>query len=283
MVRVWASSCVSRSTSSTQAAVPTIVGQAFFLSSGNGNGSQNLGLNDEFQVNLSKISTPAAGKQYYAWLMPDLVQSENSDRALGPLQVSGGAATLSYTDPQHANLVGLFSRFLVTEEASSPTPISPSLDKTTWRYYAEIPQGTPIKDCAGVSITQLSVLCHLRHLLSGDPDLAKVHLQGGLNFWLLNNVGEMVKWAREAVDHNAAIDVRHKIVNILYILNGPACIAQSLQNASPGLSNVVDDNSLPTIAAIPLMDCSLTPNLPGYVTHIDNHLNAMLQLARRIE
>jgi hypothetical protein len=196
---------------------------------------------------------------------------------LGALHLSGGAATLSYTDPQHANLIGQFSRFLITEEPASPAPISPSLDKMTWRYYAEIPQGTLIKDCAGVAITQLSVLCHLRHLLSGDPDLAKVHLQGGLNFWLLNNVKELVKWTQEAVDHNAAEDVRHKLVNILYILNGPVCLQRSLQKAAPGEDNVIDDNTLPTIAAIPLMDCPLTPNVPGYVTHIDNHLNAMLQ------
>jgi eukaryotic-like serine/threonine-protein kinase len=260
-----------------QPTTATVVGQAFFISTGNGNGAQNLGLNDSFQVNLSNIPAPAAGKQYYAWLMPDLAQSENSDRALGALHLSGGVATLSYTDPQHSNLVGQFSRFLVTEEVASPAPISPSLDKTAWRYYAEIPQGTVIKDCTGVAITQLSVLCHMRHLLSGDPDLAKVNLQGGLNYWLQNNVSELVKWARESVDHNDALDVRHKIVNILYILNGPACLQQSLQKAAPGADNVVDDQTLPQIAAIPLLDCSLTPNVPGYVSHIDNHLNAMLQ------
>jgi serine/threonine protein kinase len=266
-----------RANPSTPPTTATVVGQAFFISTGDGNGALNVGLNDSFQVNLSNIPAPAAGKQYYAWLMPDLAQSENSDRALGTLHVSGGVATLSYTDPQHSNLVGQFSRFLVTEEAISPAPISPSLDKTAWRYYAEIPQGTVIKNCAGVAITQLSVLCHMRHLLSGDPDLAKVNLQGGLNYWLQNNVSELVKWARESVDHSGALDVRHKIVNILYVLNGPACIQQSLQKAAPGADNVIDDQTLPMIAAIPLLDCSLTPNLPGYVSHIDNHLNAMLQ------
>lgn len=255
----------------------TVVGQAFFTSTGNGRGANNQGINDAFQVNLNTISAPAAGKQYYAWLLPDLAQSESSARLLGPLHVSGGAATLSYINPQHANLIGQFSRFLITEEPSSPAPISPSLDKTTWRYYAEIPQDTPVKDCAGVAITQLSVLCHLRHLLSGDPDLTRVNLQGGLNYWLLNNVKELVKWTQEAVDHNGATDVRHKLVDILYILNGPACIQQSLHKAAPGTDNTVDDATLPTIAAIPLMDCPQTPDTPGYVTHIDNHLNAMLQ------
>jgi serine/threonine protein kinase len=262
--------------SSAQTATPAIVGQAFFLSTGAGQGAQNQGLNDKFQVNLKALPAPASGKQYYAWLLPDVVQAEGSPRALGPLHLSGGAALLSYTDPQHANLVGQFSRFLVTEEPINPAPISPSLDKAQWRYYAEFPQGTFIKDCAGVTVTQLSVLCHMRHLLSGDPDLAKVHLQGGLNYWLLNNVKELFKWTGEAVDHQGAVDVRHKLVDVLYVLNGPACIQQSLQKAAPGADNVVDDAGLPTFAAIPLLDCSLTPALSGYVTHIDNHLNALL-------
>jgi hypothetical protein len=145
-----------------------------------------------------------------------------------------------------------------------------------WRYYAEFPQGTFIKNCTGVAMTQLNMLCHIRHLLSGDPDLAKVHLQGGLSYWLLNNVEEIVKWAQETVDHQGAADVRHKLINILYALKGPVCIQQSLQKAAPGADNSVDDPSLPTFAAIPLLNCSLTPNVPDYVTHIDNHLNAVL-------
>ncbi len=262
---------------SSQTPAATSVGQVFFISTSNGNGAQNLGLNDEFQVNLHAITAPAAGKAYYAWLLPDAVQAEASARALGVLQVNNGMATLSYTDPQHHNLVGQFSRFLVTEEAASPAPISPSLDKANWRYYAEMPQGTFIKDCAGVSANQLSVLCHLRHLLSGDPDLAKVNLQGGLNYWFQNNVRELAKWAQEAQDHTNVVDVRHKLMDILFVLNGPSCIQQSAQKAAPGADNRIDDQTLPTVAAIPLMDCSLTPNLPGYVTHIDNHLSALLQ------
>ncbi|HEX7737972.1 MAG TPA: protein kinase [Ktedonobacteraceae bacterium] len=255
----------------------TIVGQAFFLSTGNGPGAQNQGINDRFQISLSGLSAPAAGKQYYAWLLPDKTQAEASARFVGSLQINSGSAILSYTDPQHSNLVGQFSRFLVTEEASSPVPISPALDQQTWRYYGEIPQSAATATCTGVAVTQLSVLCHLRHLLSGDPDLAKVNLQGGLNFWLQHNVGELAKWAQETVDHSSPVDVRHKLMNILYILDGPSCIQQDLQQAAAGADNVIDDHSLPTVAAIPLLDCAQTSTLPGFVTHIDNHLNAMLQ------
>lgn len=256
----------------------TIVGNAFFTSSGAASGANNLGINDTFQVRLTHIPPPAAGKRYYAWLLPDLNQTEANPLVLGPLTLTGGTAALptAYVDPQHTNLVGQFSRFLVTEESANPAPQSYSLDKATWRYYAEIPQSSPINGCQG-NITQLSVLCHLRHLLASDPELAQVNLQGGLNYWFLNNVEELKKWTQEAVDHQNAADVRHKIVNILYVLDGTNCIQQDLQHASPGLDNTPDDATLAHIAAIPLLSCSLTPNSPGYLAHIHNHLNAILQ------
>lgn len=263
----------------TGAATSPLAGRAFFTSSGDASGMHNLGLNDTFQVTLTHIPAPQAGKQYYAWLLPDLDQTEASPRALGTLVLNDGVASLrtAYIDPQHANLIGLFSRFLVTEEPVNPVPVSPSLDTATWRYYAAIPQSSPLNNCQG-SINQLGVLCHLRHLLSGDPELAQVHLAGGLDFWFLNNIKELVKWTQEAVDHSAAADIRHKLVNILYILDGNSCIQQDVQqHGAPGLDNTPDDGTLPTIAAIPLLNCALTPNAPGYIVHIHNHLNALLQ------
>lgn len=261
-------------------AASNVVGQAFFTSSGTGLGANNLGLNDTLQVSLTSIPQPPASKQYYAWLLPDIAQVESSPRALGSLQWSDNSATLpnAYTDPQHANLIGLFSRLLVTEEDAQPVPQSPSLDTSKWRYYAQMPQSSTMQDCQ-VALNQLSVLCHVRHLLAGDPDVAKVHLQGGLNFWFLNNVEEIQKWAQEATSHSVATDIRHKIVNILIMLDGLACSQQDLQHAAQGMDNTPDDGRLPTVAAIPLLSCSLTPDLPSYMLHIDNHLNAIVSVS----
>jgi eukaryotic-like serine/threonine-protein kinase len=261
------------------AATSSIVGNGFFTSSGAAPGSQNLGLNDTFQVRLTGIPQPAAGTEYYAWLLPDQVQSEANPRALGTLVVNSGIASLPqpYVDPQNNNLIAEFSRFLVTQESTNPAPQSPSLDTKLWRYYAAIPQNPPVTDCQGM-INQLSALCHLRHLLSGDPELALVHLQGGLNYWFLNNIKEVQKWATEGVDHSDPVDVRHKIVNILYMLDGRGCIAQDIQQrGNPGMDNTPDDGGLASIAAIPLLDCPWTPNITGYLAHIHNHLNAMIQ------
>ncbi|HLZ56676.1 MAG TPA: serine/threonine-protein kinase [Ktedonosporobacter sp.] len=253
------------------------VGSAFFTSSGAAPGRENKGLNDIFQLRLSQIPQPGVGKRYYAWLLPDQDQSESPPRALGPLIVNSEVATLPmpYRDPQHENLVATFSRFLVTEEDTNPPPQGPSLDTRVWRYYAAIPQTSPAPTCLG-AINQLSVLCHLRHLLSGDPELSQVQLQGGLNFWFLNNVEEVQKWARESVDHQNSADIRHKLVNILYALDGTRCIEEDLQHGAPGLDNTPDDPQLATDAAIPLLDCDLTANAPGYLTHIHDHLNAMV-------
>jgi eukaryotic-like serine/threonine-protein kinase len=265
-------------TTNTAATVPAVIGHAFFTSSDAGNGSQNLGLNDTFQVQLTNIPQPTAGTQYYAWLLPDIIQTESNPRAIGTLTISGNIAQLPtpYTDPQHQNLIAQFSRFLVTEEPAQPAPQSPSLDTTLWRYYAEMPQSPPSSDCQGV-INQLSALCHLRHLLSGDPEIAQANLKGGLNYWFLNNMEDVQHWAQEAVTHTDPTDIRHKIVDVLYMLDGRSCITQDIHTMGANQENVPDDANLGTIAAIPLLDCALTPNLPGYLTHIHNHLNAMIQ------
>jgi hypothetical protein len=256
-----------------------MVGSAFFTSSGDGSGANNQGVNDIFQVRLTGITAPSSGTQYYAWLLPDQIQSEASARALGTLTLSAGVATLktTYVDPQHNNLIMQFSRFLVTEESTSPAPQSPSLNTALWRYYAAIPQSAPGSNCQGTNLNQLSVLCHLRHLLSGDPELTRVNLQGGLNYWFLNNVKELQKWSQESVDHGIATDIRHKIVNILYLLDGNACVTQDLLHGAPGADNVPDDAMITTLAAVPLMDCAQTPDNPGYLSHIHNHLNAVIQ------
>ena len=141
-----------------------------------------------------------------------------------------------------------------------------------------MPQVPAFTNCVNV-MTALSDLCHLRHLLSNDPELQRVGLPAGLNYWLFNNIEEIQKWAREAVDHHNAADIRHKVINIMYVLDGVKCIQQDLQHASaaPGTDNTSDDSSLNKIAAISLLDCALTPSEPGFLIHIHNHLNAIVQ------
>ena len=270
----------SHTSSTTPVTAPAIVGQGFFSSSGQSSGPNSLGINDTFQIRLSNVPNPSPGNSYYAWLLPDTIQSEAPSIGLGPLTLTNGAASLSapYVDPQHSNLLATLSRVLITEEATNPAPQSYSLDKTTWRYYAEIPQTPASKDCLS-TLNQLSDLCHVRHLLAVDPEVQRAGLPSGLNYWFLNNVEEVQKWAREAADNSVASDIRHKLVNILFIQDGTVCVQQDMQKASsaPGTDNTPDDNTLHKIAAIPLLNCALTPAMPSYFLHIHNHLSALVQ------
>ncbi|HKF37148.1 MAG TPA: hypothetical protein VKB35_09630, partial [Ktedonobacteraceae bacterium] len=127
------------------------------------------------------------------------------------------------------------------------------------------------------AINQLNALCHLRHLLSGDPELARVNLPGGLNYWFLHNVKELQQWAGEIAAGSDPVAIRHKAVDMLYVLDGTGCIAQDVLHASPGGGNTPDDDTLTRVAAIPLVNCSLTPNITGFLSHIHNHLGAMFQ------
>ena len=164
-------------TPSTVVGANTIVGQAFFMSSGQMNLTTNQGSNYEIQINLQHIPNPASGNSYYAWLLPDKSQVESAPLILGKVPVNNGAIHFTYSgDGQHTNLLASMSQFLITEESASITPNVPSPDLNAWRYYAALPQ-TPAQG------QTYSLLDHLRHLLASDPTLKSFHLQGGLDIW----------------------------------------------------------------------------------------------------
>ncbi len=230
---------------------PQIVGQAAFEDS-------NQGTNDEIQVTLHGIPNPAAGKSYYGWLPPESSNAKAAAISLGRLQVNQGGISLLFTDPQHNNLLTTTGSILITEENANTQPQAPTTDKKLWRYFALLPQ------TAGSD--GLSGLTHLRYLLVNEPDLQHLGLNGGLDFWLLQNTTEVEKWSQEGVDHTVINDRRAKVVNILYYLHGQ-CAQQDLSNAA---LNTWAQPDLPTIATnkVPLLDCAQSP-LPGNLSYID--------------
>src|SRR5579875_103747 len=252
----------SHSTAST-----ATVGQAFFVSSGQTNLTSNAGSNDEFQINLKNIPAPQAGKSYYAWLLADKNNPEGVDILLGRVPVNNGTISFFYPgDSQHTNLLGITSQFLITEEASNVMPTAPSPNLSDWRYYAAIPQ-TP-----GPGNPPYSLLDHLRHLLTDDPDLKPRGLQGGLNIWAYRNIQQVLAWSSDASNdweqHNYT-SVYNKAIDILDYLDGSSEVAQDVPHGTPILAN-------PKIAQIGLLQFNQIQNPPGYLNHIIFHLNGVL-------
>lgn len=262
-----------------QAALPPIVGHVHFLSSGQVNETTNQGIDDEVQVDLSNLANPAPEKSFYAWLLSDKNQGETRSIFLGLLAVKNGAAHLFYAgDRSHTNLLAITSRFLVTEEDSSVTPIAPSPDYGAWRYYGELLQ-TPVQTSGLTSgmneMTRFSFLDHLRHLLASDPMLDQSELPGGLNNWFSHNVEKVLEWTssmRESWQESKDMSfIRLQTVRTLVYLDGLSYVSQDLPPNTPLNSN----DRLARIGLIEVNGPNQDP--PCYLDSIVFHLSGLIQ------
>src|SRR6266702_3719536 len=253
-----------------------IVGHAFFVSSGQLNGTSNQGIIDELQVDLHNLAEPASGKSYYAWLLTDKNQSEVPAISLGKISIDHGHVRFLYRgDQQHTNLLEFTSRFLITEEDADVTPSNPSPDSSTWHDYAEIPQTAIPGDKL-----HFSMLDHFRHLLVESPELSVRGLHGGMAIWLLENARRVLECANSAKDawaRSDAASIRSQLTCVLDYLDGTAFVrtdvpaiqplAADTHNAQVALSGPAPHDTDPPgyiySAEVP----------PGYVYLIGLHLN----------
>ena len=251
-------------------AAPKIFGRVNFLSSEQVSETSNAGLNDEVELNLQGIQPPAPGDSFYAWLLGDQNTGDSTVILLGKLSLVGGNVHLLYNgDAQHTNLLDIASRFLVTEESATTTPVSPSPDYNTWRYYGQISQTPDPKDPE-----HFSYLDHLRHLLSSDPLLNSLELPGGLCNWFYRNSDKLLEWTVSARDQWDAVRdtgfaVRQTLRTLAY-LDGLSFVAQDIP---PGLS-LPDTPHIASVGLINVQSGNQTP--PGYIAHILRHLNGLL-------
>lgn len=254
---------------------PPIVGHAFFISSGllSTNPADSQGITDELQINMQKLPPPHAGKAYYAWLLNE-TKLDWKPIYLGILSPrADGTASITFPgDTFHTNLLASNSRFLITEEDASALPPSPSLDSSTWRFYAAFSQRPNPSDPK-----KFSLYDHLRHLLSSDPNLSAVGLTGGLDIWLYRNTEKILEWsgsARDTWKYKGATNadfMRRQLERILAYLDGTT----QYQKELPGQPLLVDQ----TIAKVALLEFDVqnqTP--PGYLYHITKHLHEITQL-----
>ncbi len=249
-------------------ATGTLVGQVFFLSSGQSStDTNNAGLNDQLEIDLHNLASPASGKSFYAWLLGDNSQSEGAALLVGTLNVSNGTVHFRYPgDAQHDNLLATYSRFLITQEDSNPTPIAPSADTHAWLYYAELPQ-TKSK------VDNFSLLDHVRHLLAKDPELDPLHLPGGLEIWLYRNtqsVQQRAVKAKSCWQSKDAACIQHDVIRILDYLDGKNYVQQDVPQGTPLL---IDSR----LVSVGLLELDPSQNPPGYVYHINRHLQGIVQ------
>jgi transcriptional regulator with XRE-family HTH domain len=246
-----------------------VVGHLYFLSSGQVNPTSSQGVADEVQLDLQGVPAPSKGNSYYAWLLPDERASENPAVLLGTVAVAQGQGHLSYSDPQHTNLLTLTSGLLITEQDATVTPLAPSPDRKEWRYFVRIPQSVPAGE-------QYSLLDHLRHLLAYDPTLQAHGLPGGLAIWLYRNSQKLYAWSLSARDswqsdqRSGASSIRHNLICILDDLDGVSFVGRDLPGASSSAVQVD-----PGLGSIGLLQLTPEQQPPGYLHHVSLHLEGV--------
>jgi transcriptional regulator with XRE-family HTH domain len=256
------------------AAVPSVVGQVYFLSSGQFNDLTNQGIADQVQVELHSLPDPAAGKSYYAWLLPDENLPENPSLLLGKVVLTKGIGRLFYRDPQYTNLLATMSRFLITEEDANILPLTPSTDTSTWRYQAQIPHSRPRATPGEASY---SLLDHVRHLLTSDPTVHAHELTGGLIKWLVLNTSKLAEWsgaARGEWRSDGTFDtqvLRRHLTRILDYLDGTTYAWQDVPTT--GTPAILVD---PREGSLGLLQFTPEQQPPGYLNHIEFHLHGLV-------
>lgn len=256
-------------------------GQAFFISSGQLKEGDTQGINDQLQILLHNVATPAPGTSYYAWLLSDEGVTPPSSLLLGTLSVNQGNVQFLYKgDAQHTNLLGTMSRLLITEESNAQVPGSPSANQQTWRLYGELPQ---VRSPIGL---HRRVIDTLRDLLYDASHLSPLQLHGGSDVRLLRNTEKLLEWASSAWGSTDAAFIHRQIVRILDYLDGASLVARDVP---PGTPLLVD----PLLAQVPLVDLKPGQSLLSYIDRMNNQLGglvhqpgvtaSMLQLSRQAD
>jgi hypothetical protein len=227
------------------------------------------GMNDGLQIDLLHLDAPHPGMQYYGWLLSDLDKFEGVPVSLGPMLAQAGVAHVRFVDSGHTDLLAQASRFLITEESASLAPASPSSDRSTWRYYAALPQQPGQVSMDGM---RLSFLDHLRHLLVDDPDLASLSAHGGLAFWATENTRKILEWANAARGTGVpqSPDLMHRLfIRILDYLDGTSSVQQDLPAHTPFLADQLGGHF-----GLLTLDANASP--AGYLQEIAMHLEGMV-------
>ncbi len=282
-----------------------VVGRAFYTSSGQLNlatartqaGSE--GIADQIQIDLQNISAPQAGNAYYVWLLGDKRPEPHSDllepRPIHPpvlltnnLPVQDGAVHYFYAgDTNHDNLLSTVSRLLITEEAAGNQLQAPSPDRSTWRYYAEIPQAQILPDTPDND--GFSALVHIRHLFYNETNIQVAGLYGGLDAWMFRNTEKVLEWAVSARDdwhgpNTAPVQMSlmgDQFIRILDYLDGSSNVHIDVPPGTPLLADAdisrVSLLTVDTTSPQGQVPANFKNDPPGYVDHVQLHVGQVAQ------
>jgi serine/threonine protein kinase len=268
-------------------APPTVTGQAFYVSSGQFNLNTVQGIDDQMQIDLKNVPAPKPGDSYYAWLLGD-IHPDNNIRQLGvppirtpvlltdSLPVQNGIVHYLYdgSHTQHYDLLSATSRLLITEQPAGQNASVPSTNRSDWRYYAQLPQDQIPGDSPG-----FTAMTHFRHLFYDEPDLHRLGLNGGLDFWLTHNAEKIIELATSARDdwHGAqttAGDValmNNLYISILDYLDGTDNVDVDLPPGTPVVADALSSRvALINVSSAQQLQSS--QDLAGYVDHTIFHV-----------
>ena len=253
----------SQSFSHGQALGNVVFGQAHFLSSRQGDSTKGQGINDEVQVDLMRLTAPAQGDSYCAWLQGDATGNSNTTLFLGQFTLSQGSAHLIYADPHHSNLLATMSSILVTEEEANTHPAFPPSEKAAWKVFGAISRIPNPRDQ-----NHYSLLDHLRHLLAADPKLDTLNLHGGLSTWLDKNTSLVQELTQKMSSTNDPHQLHLLLVRSLYYLDGIKDVARDTSDKD--LVSIDQTN-----AQIGLLQTHAYQDPPGYLYHAGLHLSGL--------
>jgi eukaryotic-like serine/threonine-protein kinase len=268
-----------------------VVGHAFYISSGQISSNSAQGIADQLQVDLNNIPAPQPGNSYSLWLLGDKVPEPGADllggistRPVKPpllltnnLQVnSNGTVDYHYNgDAHHNNLISATSRLLITEGPAGTTASQPPTDRSTWRYYAEIPQ----EQISGAA-PGFSALVHIRHLFYNETNIQALGLPGGLDQWLFKNSEKLVEISTSARDDwqgqgttPSDIGLMHDLfIRIIDYLDGTVNVNRDVPPGTPVLVAGPDARVALITVDGTYQNAHLDTDPPGYVDHIQLHV-----------
>lgn len=276
-------------------ATGSVVGHAYYTSSGQLR-DREQGIADQMQIDIQNVSPPPAGKSYYAWLLGDKPQSKpigaGKDLLIPPpiqapvlvnnnLPVRNGEIHYFYSgDAQHNNVLSVTSRFLITLEDAGRTPRAPSADRSTWIYYAQLPQmlipGDP---------TNLRGLDHVRHIFYNEDHLPVLALYGGLDIWIFRNTEKVLEWSTSARDDFDPTGKNYDLMHSLFVqsldyLDGSPNVHLDIP-PSTNTPILADPNtarvSLLTVSPEQASGKFLDTNPPGDLDHLTLHLQQAIR------